>query len=71
LLPGTAGMLMPVLREKKRIAEEKWYSRFSDTAKENYKEMGLLSISIVAYTRKNGQLAIDMYVPVTYLFASN
>jgi len=34
--------------------------RFSETAQENYDEMGLLAISVVAYTRKNGQLVIDM-----------
>ena len=43
-----------------RLAEEKWKSRFSKTARENYREMGLLSISVVEYTRKNGQFVIDL-----------
>lgn len=47
---------------KYRFAEEKWYSRFTKAAKENYLEMGLLSFSVVFYTRKNGQLAVDMWV---------
>jgi hypothetical protein len=45
-----------------RNADEKWYSRFSKTAKENYHEMGLLSFSVVSYTSKNGQLIMDVYV---------
>lgn len=52
---------------KYRFAEEKWYSRFTKAAKENYLEMGLLTFSVVFYTRKNGQLAVDMwvdYVPI-------
>lgn len=52
---------LPVCAETKiRIAEEKWYARFNKAAKQNYKEMGLLSISIVGFTLKNGQYAIDM-----------
>ena len=46
--------------KKNRIAEEKWYTRFHKTTKQNYKEMGLVSISIVGFTTKNAQLAIDM-----------
>ena len=45
-----------------RFAEEKWKSWFNKTAKENYREMGLLSLSVVFYTLKNGQQAVDMYV---------
>jgi hypothetical protein len=43
-----------------RFAEEKWYTRFSKIAKENYLEMGLVSISIVGFTDKRGQKVIDM-----------
>jgi hypothetical protein len=43
-----------------RMAEEKWYSRFTHDANMRYSEMGLLSVSVVAYTGKNGQLIIDM-----------
>jgi len=42
-----------------RLAE-KWYSRFSSEANKRYSEMGLLSLSVVAYTNKSGQLVIDM-----------
>jgi hypothetical protein len=45
-----------------RLAEEKWKSKFNKAAKENYREMGLLSFSVVFYTLKNGQQAIDMCV---------
>ena len=45
-----------------RFAEEKWKSWFNKTAKENYCEMGLLSLSVVFYTLKNGQQAVDMHV---------
>jgi hypothetical protein len=43
-----------------RLAEEKWKLRFNKTTKESYLEMGLVSISIVGYTRKNGQFVVDM-----------
>jgi hypothetical protein len=43
-----------------RTAEEKWFTRFNENARENFNEMGLLSISIVVYTRKNGQVVIDL-----------
>jgi hypothetical protein len=43
-----------------RFAEDKWKHRFDKTSKENYVEMGMVSISFLAYNRKNGQLAIDM-----------
>jgi hypothetical protein len=60
---------VPVLKPDKfnRLAEEKWYSRFTKNTKENYNEMGLLSISVVAYTRKDGQFAINMYVSVIFI----
>src|ERR1700678_4272455 len=45
-----------------RFAEEKWKNRFTTAAKENYNEMGLLTFSVVFYTPKNGQQAVDMYV---------
>src|SRR5271155_1160498 len=45
-----------------RFAEEKWKNCFTTAAKENYNEMGLLTFSVVFYTLKNGQQAIDMYV---------
>jgi hypothetical protein len=38
--------------------------RFTKAGKENYREMGLLSFSVVVYTSKNGQQTIDMYVLV-------
>jgi len=47
-----------------RLADDKWYARFTRTAQETYGEMGLLSISIVAYTGKSGQLVIDMCVGI-------
>jgi hypothetical protein len=43
-----------------RLAEEKWKSRFNKAAKDNYHEMGILSFSVVFYTLKNGQQAVDM-----------
>ena len=46
-----------------RLAKDKWKSRFNKAAKDNYSEMGLLSFSIVFYTLKNGQHAVEMYVP--------
>lgn len=45
-----------------RFAEEKWRSRFDKVSKENYLEMGLLSFSVVYYTQKNGQQAMEVYV---------
>jgi len=50
-----------------RNAEEKWYSRFTKAAKDNYCEMGLISFSVVCYMRKNGQLAVDMYVFISFV----
>lgn len=61
MVPGTAGWCRVQITDLHlRLAEDKWKSRLDKTAKENYNEMGLLSLSVVAYTRKNGQLAIDM-----------
>src|SRR5271168_1279642 len=45
-----------------RFAEEKWKNCFTTAAKENYNKMGLLTFSVVFYTLKNGQQAVDMYV---------
>ena len=50
-----------------RNAEEKWYSRFTKAVKDNYCEMGLISFSVVCYMRKNGQLAVDMYVLISFI----
>jgi hypothetical protein len=66
-MPVNAGMRRASFRGagliiEHRFAEEKWKSRFKKTAKENYHEMGLLSLSVVFYTLKNGQQAIDMYI---------
>lgn len=47
-----------------RLANDKWYGRFTRAAKDTYGEMGLLSISVVAYTGKSGQLVIDMCVVI-------
>jgi hypothetical protein len=44
-----------------RLAEDKWYSRFTSAAKGYESEMGLLSISVVGYTTKDGRLTIDMW----------
>ncbi|KAF8799826.1 hypothetical protein BYT27DRAFT_7119298, partial [Phlegmacium glaucopus] len=52
---------------QRKFAEEKWLSRFSKTAKEVYNEMGLLSVSVVVYTRKNGQTAIDIHDDIANL----
>jgi hypothetical protein len=43
-----------------RLAEDKWYDRFTQTATHFYNEMGLLSISFVIYTAKDGQLTVDV-----------
>ena len=43
-----------------RLAEEKWYSRFTTAAWQVHSDMGLVSLSIVAYTNKNGHLVVDM-----------
>ncbi|KAF8801027.1 hypothetical protein BYT27DRAFT_7216453 [Phlegmacium glaucopus] len=51
---------LPVERQCK-LAEQKWYSRFSTMAKERYLEMGLVSISVVAYTDKAGHFVIDIH----------
>lgn len=43
-----------------RVAEDKWYSRLS-TAAQGYKsEMGLVCITVVGYTAKDGRLIVDM-----------
>ena len=57
---GTSGINIPVLINYCRLAEEKWYSQFSSEGNKCYSEMGLLSLSVVAYTNKSGQLVIDM-----------
>ena len=54
-----------------RFSEEKWKSRFNKTAKENYHRMGLLSLSVVFYTLKNGQQAVDMYVYFNSFYCDN
>lgn len=43
-----------------RIAEDKWYSRLTASAKTNYREMGLVQLSICVYTGKTGNINIDM-----------
>ena len=43
-----------------RLAEEKWYSRFTSAGKKFYSEMGLVSISIVAFTGVTGSTIVDM-----------
>jgi hypothetical protein len=43
-----------------RLAEDKWYSRLTSAAKGYEHEMGLVCISVVGYTTKDGRLAIDM-----------
>ena len=55
---GANGISMMVLISDCRLAE-KWYSRFSTESNKRYSEMGLLSLSVVAYN-KSGQLVIDM-----------
>jgi hypothetical protein len=57
---GAGGTNKLVLIKFCRLAEEKWYSHFSKEANKRYSEMGLLSLSVVAYTNKGGQLVIDM-----------
>ncbi|KAF8801933.1 hypothetical protein BYT27DRAFT_7113986 [Phlegmacium glaucopus] len=52
---------LPADLQYTRFAEEKWHSRFSKTAREHYGEMGLVSISVVVYTRKSGQTAIEIH----------
>lgn len=49
-----------------RLAEEKWYSRFTAAARQLHSDMGLISLSVVAYTNKNGQLVVDMLVPTMF-----
>jgi hypothetical protein len=46
-----------------RIAEEKWHKKYSKIASDSFKEMGLLSISVVVYTNKKGQVVVDLLVP--------
>ncbi|KAF8809692.1 hypothetical protein BYT27DRAFT_7254409 [Phlegmacium glaucopus] len=41
--------------------EDKWYSRFTAAANAYESEMGLLCISVVAYTGNAGQLVIDIH----------
>lgn len=43
-----------------RIAEDKWYDRLSAGAKKNFREMGLVQLSICVYTGKTGNLNVDM-----------
>jgi hypothetical protein len=43
-----------------RIAEEKWGSRLSTSAKWNYLEMGLVQLSICVFTGKSGDLRVGM-----------
>jgi hypothetical protein len=43
-----------------RLAEEKWHKTFSKTASIAYKEMGLVSLSVVVFTQKNGQKVVEM-----------
>jgi hypothetical protein len=59
-VPSGPTATLVVLINYCRVAEEKWYSRFSSEAHKRYSEMGLLSLSVVAYTNKSGQLVIDM-----------
>ena len=45
-----------------RLAEKKWLSQFTAAARQVHSDMGLVSLSIIAYTNKNGQLVVDMSV---------
>ena len=41
-----------------RIAEEKWYSHLTSGAKTNFKEMGLIQLSVCVYTGKTGNMVV-------------
>jgi len=56
---GASGIKITIVINYCRLAE-KWYSRFSAKANKRYSEMDLLSLLVVAYTNKSGQLVIDM-----------
>ena len=51
---------MRCLNSYNRLAEDKWYSRLTLAAKEYESEMGLLCITVVGYTAKDGRFTIDM-----------
>ena len=53
---GPKNIVKPIYR----IAEDKWYSRLTASAKTNYREMGLVQLSICVYTGKTGNINIDM-----------
>ena len=59
---GVCRFVIPaiILKYNKRLAEEKWKTRFDKVAREDYSEMGLLSISVVGFTWKNGQFALNL-----------
>ncbi|KAF8811080.1 hypothetical protein BYT27DRAFT_7253210 [Phlegmacium glaucopus] len=46
---------------QRKHMEDKWYSWFTEAAKTYEKEMGLLCISVVAYTGNAGQLVINIH----------
>lgn len=43
-----------------RIASKMWYKRFDKRSKSDWLELGLLSVSLVAYEKPDGQMVIDM-----------
>ena len=50
-----------------RIAEDKCYSWLTARARTNYKEMGLVQLSICVFTGKTGNINVDMWVKPFHL----
>lgn len=54
-----------------RIAEDKWYTRLSSSAKKHFNEMGMVQISLVAFVDRSGNLNVNMCVLLTSIFAKS
>ena len=60
VLPGSARRDNYLINTFTRIADDKWYSRLTTAAKVNYRDMGLVQISICVYKGVSGELNINM-----------
>ena len=51
---------MDLINDFPRIAEEKWYSRLTKSAKTNFKEMGMVQLTICMFKNKSGKFTVNM-----------
>lgn len=54
-----------------RYAEKYCTRRMDTSSKSHWLEMGLLTLSVIAYRRTDGKLSVEMYVEIVLFFHSS